>query len=151
MPLDVINRVNKIRRYQGMASTITYANRKGDEIIDTLHDYDDETDIDNITHGSILSGEDKSLQFDDQEDNDHDSVTMSSSDSDSYSSPDSNSNGEGNEHYGGNHQQLDCTLVSNDNAAEDHADSQSMNSQTDESSRNNKTIMSFQQSRSPKH
>eukprot|EP00957_Ditylum_brightwellii_P149675 11398130-Ditylum_brightwellii.AAC.1 len=123
-----------------MPSTITYANRKGDEIIDTLHDYDDETDIDDSTHGSILLEEDESLQFDDPEDNDHDSVTTSSSESDSYSSPDSDSDDKGDEHYGGNHQQLDRTPVSNDNAAEDHADSQSMDSQNDESSRNDKTI-----------
>eukprot|EP00957_Ditylum_brightwellii_P190118 14472693-Ditylum_brightwellii.AAC.2 len=94
MPLDVINRVNKIGRNQGMPSTITYANRKGDEIRDTLHIYDNETDIDDSTHGSILSEEDESLHFDDPENNDHDSVTTSSSESDSYSSPDNNSNDE---------------------------------------------------------
>eukprot|EP00957_Ditylum_brightwellii_P012145 917342-Ditylum_brightwellii.AAC.1 len=82
MPSDVISRVNKIRRDQGMPSTITYANSKGDEIRDTLHNYDDETNIGDSTHGSILSEEDESLHFDDPESNDHDSVTTSSSESD---------------------------------------------------------------------
>eukprot|EP00957_Ditylum_brightwellii_P160960 12255323-Ditylum_brightwellii.AAC.1 len=53
---------------QGMPNTITYSNRKGEEIPDTIFDYDDDdTDIDDSSVGSFFSEEDESLHFDDPE------------------------------------------------------------------------------------
>eukprot|EP00957_Ditylum_brightwellii_P166956 12709280-Ditylum_brightwellii.AAC.1 len=58
IPTDVKNRVNSIGRRHGMPSTITYANQRGEEIVGTIHDYDNETDLDDSTHGSLSSEED---------------------------------------------------------------------------------------------
>eukprot|EP00957_Ditylum_brightwellii_P022418 1691795-Ditylum_brightwellii.AAC.1 len=88
MPTDVINRVNKIRRDQQMTSTITYANRKGDKIVDTIHDYDNNKDVNNSTHGSVSLEEDESLHFDDPNKSDDDSASMTSSESDHSLPPD---------------------------------------------------------------
>eukprot|EP00957_Ditylum_brightwellii_P127506 9723781-Ditylum_brightwellii.AAC.1 len=53
---------------QGMSNTITYSNRKGEEIPYTIFDYDDDdTNIDDSSVGSFLSEEDESLRFDDPE------------------------------------------------------------------------------------
>eukprot|EP00957_Ditylum_brightwellii_P093362 7109231-Ditylum_brightwellii.AAC.1 len=68
MPTRVITRINSIRRNQQMPSTITYANRRGDEIVNTIHDYEnetDDTDIDDSTYAMDLSEDDEMLEFDD--------------------------------------------------------------------------------------
>lgn len=79
IPTDVINRINKIGSSQGMPSMITYANRKGEEIVDTIHDYDNQTDIDNSTYGSLSSQDEESLYFDDPETNEEGISSVSSS------------------------------------------------------------------------
>eukprot|EP00957_Ditylum_brightwellii_P098589 7510121-Ditylum_brightwellii.AAC.1 len=68
MPARVITRINCIGRNQRIPSTITYANRRGDEIVDTIHDYEnetDDTDIDDSTYATDLYEDDETLEFDD--------------------------------------------------------------------------------------
>eukprot|EP00957_Ditylum_brightwellii_P008605 652983-Ditylum_brightwellii.AAC.1 len=82
MPARVITRINDIGCKQGMASMITYANRRGEEIVDTIHDYGskiDDTDIDDSTYATDSSNEDEMLEFDDPDD---DNATNSSSEQD---------------------------------------------------------------------
>eukprot|EP00957_Ditylum_brightwellii_P073934 5618116-Ditylum_brightwellii.AAC.1 len=68
-----------------MPNTITYSNRKGEEILDIIFDYDgDDTNIDDSSVGSFSSEEDESLHFDDPEE---------SSDSDDDDDPDNINNG----------------------------------------------------------
>eukprot|EP00957_Ditylum_brightwellii_P144273 10991831-Ditylum_brightwellii.AAC.1 len=71
MPARVITRINNIGCSQRVASTITYANRRGKEIVDTIHDYGreiDDTDIDNSTYATDSSNEDETFEFDDPDD-----------------------------------------------------------------------------------
>ena len=42
MPQEAIERVNQIGRNQGMPSTITYADRQGQELQDALHEIEDD-------------------------------------------------------------------------------------------------------------
>eukprot|EP00957_Ditylum_brightwellii_P056078 4250498-Ditylum_brightwellii.AAC.1 len=82
MPARVITRINGIGRKQGMASTITYANRRGKEIVDTIHDYGskiDDTNIDDSLYATDSSNEDEMLEFNDPDDDD---ATNSSSEQD---------------------------------------------------------------------
>eukprot|EP00957_Ditylum_brightwellii_P109876 8381379-Ditylum_brightwellii.AAC.1 len=65
-----------------MPSTLTYANRRGKEIVNTIHDYDNETDLDDSTHGSLSSDEDELLYFDDPTDSDDDESTTDSDNND---------------------------------------------------------------------
>eukprot|EP00957_Ditylum_brightwellii_P186984 14240213-Ditylum_brightwellii.AAC.1 len=79
MPARVITRINNIGRSQQMASTITYANRRGEEIVDTIHDYRskiDDTKIDDSTYATDSSNKDETFEFDDPDDDD---ITNSSS------------------------------------------------------------------------
>jgi hypothetical protein len=77
IPREVIDRVSSIGRRQGMPSTLTYANRHGDEIGDTIADYSDEhTDSDDETY------QDEDAESDDDDDDNDDDNNSQSTDSD---------------------------------------------------------------------
>jgi hypothetical protein len=66
MPREAITRVNAIGRRQNMPSTITYANRCGTELPETVDDYptDDETsDSDDDTYSQPASSDDDSCDY----------------------------------------------------------------------------------------
>jgi hypothetical protein len=50
MPREAINRVSSIGRRQGMPGTITYANRHGLEIGDTINDFEDDSSDSNSSY-----------------------------------------------------------------------------------------------------
>jgi hypothetical protein len=77
IPKEAIDHVFAIGRRQGMPSTITYANRHGHEIADTIADYDDDDD------DSYQDDEsDEDLDADSESDSELSSSSSSSSDSD---------------------------------------------------------------------
>ena len=60
LPTNVKDRIDQMGRDQNMPTTLTYANRKGEEIIETIHDYDDDgTDLDDSTVGSLETEDDE--------------------------------------------------------------------------------------------
>ena len=94
MPKEAIDRVSSIGRQQSMPSTITYANRHGTELGDTIATYnhnDDtsESDSDNDSYSDGSTSDDDSLHADDSttddSDSDADSGSTSSDDSDNDS------------------------------------------------------------------
>jgi hypothetical protein len=94
MPKEAIDRVSSIGRQQSMPSTITYANRHGTELGDTIATYnhnDDtsESDSDNDSYSDGSTSDDDSLHADDyttdDSDSDADSGSTSSDDSDNDS------------------------------------------------------------------
>ena len=83
MPCDAITRVNLIGRKQNMPSTITYSNRHGHELTDTLADLGDDTslasDSDDDTYSHQSSRQDNSDNLSDDFDSDSSSTTSSAS------------------------------------------------------------------------
>ena len=79
MPQEVVHRITRIGRAQGMPSRITYANRCGDEISDSLEDFFDDgdtasTDSEDDTY--VTGTDDDALSISDDE------TTSTSSDDD---------------------------------------------------------------------
>jgi hypothetical protein len=81
MPREAINRVLMISRCQGMPDMITYANRRGCEIGDTVEDYPSNDDDNDESYQDSKQSEDESnTELDSGDD------SLSGSDSDSSSS-----------------------------------------------------------------
>jgi hypothetical protein len=82
MPREAIDRVSAIGRRQGMPSTLTYANRHGREIGDTVEDYagDDDSDSDDETYDNSEQSDDDNDDDDDDSKDDSDSDDDDSSD-----------------------------------------------------------------------
>ena len=101
IPREVIDRVSSIGRRQGMPSTLTYANRHGDEIGDTIADYsDDQSDPDDETYKP---------DEDDDDDSDDDSDSQST-DSDQDGDDESSDSEDDDDDDDDNHQQTHLTL-----------------------------------------
>ena len=101
MPQEAIARVSAIGRAQGMPSTITYANRHGAEIADTVDNYpsDDDTSSDDDTyhHDSDSSqSDDDSFAPDSDSNSDNNTIDSSHDDSDGYSDDNSEDDSEDN-------------------------------------------------------
>jgi hypothetical protein len=85
MPRDAITRINLIGRKQKMPSTITYSNRHGHELLDSLHDLPDDvsvasdSDDDTYSAGSTTDDSDDLSVDTDASESDSDSASTTSS------------------------------------------------------------------------
>ena len=89
MPVEAIERISNIGRSQGMPSTLTYANRHGKEIGETVatfnpHDASDSDSDDDDTYEPSVSSSNDSISDDDSISDGSDSDSSSSSSDDSF-------------------------------------------------------------------
>ena len=92
IPTDVIQRVSNMERAQGMPSTLTYSNRRGEEIEDTIHDLEGIDDADDSTYAS---GDDLSIDDELLLDNDESSESSSTASEDDDGDNDDNNGDDG--------------------------------------------------------
>ena len=111
IPTDAINRVYHIGQQQGMPSTITYSNRRGEEILDTIDDFDGMDEADDSTYVSSDGAGDNDTSLD------------ADSSSESVNESDSNDNEDGDSDSDGDNDDSSYHPSDDDEAADDDDDS----------------------------